>query len=358
MKKLAFAAAVVAAISVPGIADASLFRSVGLGSAGEDVRELQRILNADPNTVIALSGPGSPGSESAYFGALTRKAVIKFQIKHGITGTGFVGPITMAKINSMASSKPISANPTNPATSTPSNGGVPSQYIVSEADKIDIYSTDKVLSANQAKLWNMINSTVSGSTKPDFSGIVNVPISSVTKTYITKMSVSVAKPGDTVTLAGYGFSSHASIYIGPTYRVKATYAFGALQFKVPAVPLGRYDIAVKDSGGISQTAVLVVTQNGKSGTKLGIPEPENASFGETITIRGEGFSPSNNEIRTSYGRIAGLPSPDGKRISLRVEPEFLRETVKQKTFNKLYRVEFIVVNSNGVTEPGYFTIRY
>jgi len=33
------------------------------------------------------------------FGSLTKKAVIKFQIKYKIIGTGFVGPITRAKIN-------------------------------------------------------------------------------------------------------------------------------------------------------------------------------------------------------------------------------------------------------------------
>jgi peptidoglycan hydrolase-like protein with peptidoglycan-binding domain len=72
----------------------NLFRNV----SGEDVRTLQRILNANGYTV-APSGAGSPGKETTYFGPATQAAVVRFQIAHGITPSiGYVGVLTRAAL--------------------------------------------------------------------------------------------------------------------------------------------------------------------------------------------------------------------------------------------------------------------
>ena len=85
-------------------------RNLSYGSEGLDVLELQRILNKDPGTLVALNGPGSNGLETQYFGPATLQAVIKFQEKfaeeilapYGLSrGTGYVGETTRAKLNSM-----------------------------------------------------------------------------------------------------------------------------------------------------------------------------------------------------------------------------------------------------------------
>ena len=91
-------------MSTDGKGNAYAFgRSLTVGSVGEDVRELQKILNAEGFTITA-SGSGAPGSESTYFGLKTKLALIKYQNFYradiGITtGTGYFGPATMKFIN-------------------------------------------------------------------------------------------------------------------------------------------------------------------------------------------------------------------------------------------------------------------
>ncbi|MFA6315481.1 MAG: peptidoglycan-binding domain-containing protein [Candidatus Paceibacterota bacterium] len=90
-------------------ADAFSFeRTLKMGMTGEDVRELQKILNKDPRTTVSSVSYGSLGQETTYFGNLTHLAVIRFQELYPndilkpndlSRGTGIVGNSTRKVLN-------------------------------------------------------------------------------------------------------------------------------------------------------------------------------------------------------------------------------------------------------------------
>lgn len=81
--------------SIPSFVSAGI--DLKIGTNDSSVMELQRYLNARDFTV-AIEGVGSSGNETSYFGTLTKKALAKFQAAHGISATGYFGPITRGYI--------------------------------------------------------------------------------------------------------------------------------------------------------------------------------------------------------------------------------------------------------------------
>ncbi|MEK7647092.1 MAG: peptidoglycan-binding protein, partial [Patescibacteria group bacterium] len=81
------------AVSVSPVFNSSLYK----GMTSSDVKRLQQLLATDKDVY-------PEGNTSGYFGALTEKAVERFQEKYGLaktgdSGYGFVGPKTRAKLN-------------------------------------------------------------------------------------------------------------------------------------------------------------------------------------------------------------------------------------------------------------------
>jgi uncharacterized delta-60 repeat protein len=73
-------------------------RDLEAGATGEDVRALQVWLNAH-GYALASDGPGAPGQETSLFGALTRAALARWQLDHGVSpALGYYGPRTRAAI--------------------------------------------------------------------------------------------------------------------------------------------------------------------------------------------------------------------------------------------------------------------
>ena len=67
--------------------------TISLGSTGEDVKDLQKVLNATvADTSLVVDG---------IFGNLTKEAVIAFQKYYGLTADGIVGSQTWAVVDTI-----------------------------------------------------------------------------------------------------------------------------------------------------------------------------------------------------------------------------------------------------------------
>ena len=90
-----------------------------IGMGGDDVKRLQIFLN-DNGFKISDSGPGSPGKETNIFGALTKKALIKFQKAYKIDpALGSFGSSTIEFINSGVLRSIPTTTSTTTSTTTP-----------------------------------------------------------------------------------------------------------------------------------------------------------------------------------------------------------------------------------------------
>lgn len=78
----------------------AFMRDLSLNMKGEDVRALQKFLNAK-GFKVSVSGAGSVGNETTLFGPATKTALIRYQKANGIKpAIGYFGPVTRAYVSS------------------------------------------------------------------------------------------------------------------------------------------------------------------------------------------------------------------------------------------------------------------
>lgn len=115
-----------------------LTRDLSFGMRGQDVQSLQRFLNQDPATRVAVAGAGSLGNETDYYGPLTQQAVSRFQLLYRAetlepTGrlqpTGVVSRYTRMQMHRICTQRNQIQTPTTPST-PPTSPTTPSTPVV------------------------------------------------------------------------------------------------------------------------------------------------------------------------------------------------------------------------------------
>lgn len=314
-------------------AEIALFpRNLTLGDSGEDVRALQQTLNASADTRVASAGVGSPGQETDYFGSLTRSAVIRFQEKHatiiltpvGLSyGTGFVGPATRAYLNSTQVKKEVSESMPAP---------IPSPIQVNKNEPLSVFNNV-------------------------FLGTEDL--------FVMFPSLYFGPAGTTLTIHGSGFTQKNTVHFGELYTLPDMPAEnpGRLTFTIPArIPTGIYDLWVENEVGgktrvSDKDAFFVITPAGATAPSIASVAPAVAKWGNTVTVRGAGFTPTGNIARTSFGIFSGLSSPDGATISFTIEPAVFKDAVLSaggKSVGVQFPMDIYIVNANGVSASGKF----
>ncbi len=164
---LALAAAI--AVAVPSFASAAtLYRSLDVGTTGSDVTALQSFLAQDSSLYPS-------GRVTGYFGSLTQAAVTKFQIRHGISAVGRVGPITLAALNAQmdggmtVGGVDVSAPVIYSVSATTNNSSATVSWNTTEAARGTIYYSTSPMVVTE----NMGAISISGSTAANDSNLRN-----------------------------------------------------------------------------------------------------------------------------------------------------------------------------------------
>ena len=101
---------VTAPAGAPGVCPYTWTRDLSQGSEGADVMKLQQFLNSNPDTRVSVSGAGSLGMETMYYGPATAAAVSKMQVMYRaeiltpnglVNPTGYFGASSRAKANDL-----------------------------------------------------------------------------------------------------------------------------------------------------------------------------------------------------------------------------------------------------------------
>lgn len=334
----------------------SFNRDLKVGDTGEDVRQLQKFLNSKPVTVVANSGPGSPGNETTYFGTLTKWAVATFQeqykseilIPNGLSsGTGFVGPATRAKLNSLSkNSNPIVMLPPNLPPAPPTQG-----------------SSGSASNSNEP-------STFMRSLFSQKISLLNV----------SKYQVA---PGGVITVSGVGLSHEDNfLHLGdtrtvplivPTIPVTAQVAVAgvtSLQATIPSdIPTGKYEVWVsKGENGFGNDSskkigvpfFISITSSPKDAPMITNVSPSPLTVSGEMIISGSGFTPAGNNIYSTLGNVSNVSSSGGN-IVVRVSDFPAISQFKKQSATQIVEAEgwLYVQNDNGVNAaPAQFRIKF
>lgn len=277
-------------------ADIFFSKDLKLGDKDQSVVLLQNFLNSDSDTTVALSGAGSVGNETDYFGNLTKTAVIKFQniFKEEILypigleyGTGYFGKRTRDKANQLLTDY-FDNQDVVKSQSKDSN--------ISEKNDYEIKNKDN-------EIFNV--------TKLDNKKVVE----SVYKSggfYILMLSNRVAKGGDYISAVVNNFDVDFDLFMNDIQIEKSYYTSStSIQFILDEeIEAGDYNItAVNSDGLITPPIKLTILDNDVAEPVIDDVSKKVVQYGDDIVIKGSGFL-GENTIVTLLGQYSVISDSD------------------------------------------------
>lgn len=336
-------------------------KNLKIGDVGEDVRALQKLLNSNSETEVSSYGPGSKDNETLIFGALTKKAVIKFQELYSSEvleplgfkfGTGFVGIATRLKLNSL-----LEADYANKNQSESANSSMRSSRS-SSSSQSSIRSINSFSSV--AKTTSVENSSQAFPSQN--------PSNPAVRLYTT--SEYQIAPGKTLELEGEGFTPTSNtIHFGDNYSVSnlSSDAEGSkISLIVPKdLRLGEYNIWITNNNGTTKRddlrIFLLITNNPAERPIVSKVSPSPVAYDGEMTLEGSNFTSIGNSIYSSFGNIPSISSSDGKTLKFKISS--LSEIHRLKENENLIKGKILdgylyVENNNGISKtPMIFSVK-
>jgi len=323
----------------------NFYRNLKVGDVGQDVLELQKILNQDSDTRVAVSGVGSIGNETTYFGNLTKNALVKFQNKYRsevlapvglIQGTGYFGPSTISFIKNKYQNNVAYSN--NNQQESKKDVDLKSDY----NDNLEISFDDKKeeLISDEKKQSDNKTTNQSDLIRSD----------STMEVYF--VSQKVFESGDDLTVVGTGVNSNSEIYFFNFENDKVVsdvdIESNFMMFEAPNLPVGEYELYIKNGNYISKPLVVEIVDS-YNPPKISSISPSVIEYGDTVTIKGSGFE-NENTVMTALGTYSARSS--GNEIKFTVDRPSniniggeITDPVEQKVEGVIQ-----VQNSNGISD--------
>ncbi len=131
--------------------------------------------------------------------------------------------------------------------------------------------------------------------------------------------------------------------------------YGRTNFCGIRTPAGTYQISVTLEGeGVSSNAVpLTVTSTPPRPVSIQLMYPTQiVSAGDTVTVRGSGFTSTANTVRIGSALVEGVPSTDGNTIT------FQAPALSEDNFRRGIRLfKASILNANGESNSIFFGYR-
>ena len=244
---------------------------LSVGSTGADVTALQTWLLANGFVIPSIS---SGAAAKGYFGSQTKAAVVKYQASIGLPNTGFVGPLTIAKLNGTASAPVAMGCPTG-FTCTPITGTTPPVNTTPGT-----ISTPGVAGTLAVSLWSTPsnNTTVYKGQAYDVvayklqaaasdMAVTSLSLDFDTRIWLYANTITVRDDSGAVVgqLNNLNASNFSELTVGSDYRVSVpvnNYVVKATQSKYFTVNLSFNPVSDRESGSLNVTNAQVRSVDG------------------------------------------------------------------------------------------------
>lgn len=176
-------------------------------------------------------------------------------------------------------------------------------------------------------------------------------------------SVYEGTPGTRVTLTGNAFTDSNKLYFNDKLVLSDIPADSPTQltYTVPSLSPGKYVVTVGNKHGREDLgAVLWITTEDARKPRITSIHPSNIEPGATVTITGENFTPTGNDVITSFAVLSNLASHNGTTLEFVYDPF---DTINTGLYNQNESGELTptgfpqgiaVANTNGISSQRIF----